>query len=92
MNDISELLRELLDKHGNTDQLDMEFQMLLQSDDELKVADKDLVYALSHCQYWAQLKLHGDDGMNHVKLISKEQIEDFSRTVKLYLLRGGSFK
>lgn len=36
MNDISELLRELLDKHGNTDQLDMEFQMLLQSDDELK--------------------------------------------------------
>lgn len=63
-----------------------------QSDDELKTADKDLVYALSHCQYWAQLKLHGDDGMNHVKLISKEQIEDFSRTVKLYLLRGGSFK
>lgn len=62
------------------------------SDDELKVADKDLVYALSHCQYWAQVKLHGDDGMVHVKLISKEQIEDFKRTVQLYLLRGGTFK
>jgi len=36
MNDISELLRSLLDKHGNTDQLDAEFLMLIQSDDELK--------------------------------------------------------
>lgn len=63
-----------------------------QSDDVLKTADKDLVYALSHCQYWAQVKLHGDDGMTHVKLITKEQLEDFKRTVQLYLLRGGSFQ
>ena len=62
-----------------------------QSDDVLKSADKDLVYALSHCQYWAQVKLHGSDGMNHVKLISKEQLLDFKRTVQLFLLRGGKF-
>ena len=63
-----------------------------QSDDELKTADKDLVYALSHCQYWAQVKLHGEDGMLHVKLLTKEQLEAMKRTVQLYLLRGGSFK
>ncbi len=63
-----------------------------QSDDELKTGDKDLVYALSHCQYWAQLKLHGEDGMNHVKLLNKDQLEAMKRTVQLYLLRGGSFK
>lgn len=63
-----------------------------QSDDELKVADKDLVYALAHCKYWAQIKLHGDDDMTHVKLLTKEQIDAFKRTLQLYLLRGGSFK
>ncbi|MBQ0069609.1 MAG: hypothetical protein KBT09_07640 [Bacteroidales bacterium] len=61
------------------------------SDDELKVADKDLVYALSHCQYWTQVKLHGDDNMVHVKQITKEQLADFKRTVQLFLLRGGKF-
>lgn len=62
------------------------------SDDELKVGDKDLVYALTHCQYWAQVKLHGDDGMTHVKLLTKDQLEAMKRTLQLYLLRGGSFK
>lgn len=62
------------------------------SDDELMTADKDLVYALSHCQYWTQVKYHGDDGMTHVKLIDKEQLNAMKRTVQLYLLRGGSFK
>ncbi len=63
-----------------------------QSDDELKTADKDLVYALSHVQYYAECKLNGADGMVHVKLISKEQVEAMKRTVQFYLLRGGSFK
>lgn len=36
MNDISDLLRELLDRYGNTDQLDIEFNALLQADDDLK--------------------------------------------------------
>ena len=62
-----------------------------QSDDPLRTTDKDLVYAMSHCEHWAQVKLNGADGMTHVKLISKDQIESFKRTVQLYLLRGGSF-
>lgn len=63
-----------------------------QSDDSMLTANKDLVYALSHCQYWAQCRLQGEDGMTHVKLITKEQIVAMKRTVQLYLLRGGSFK
>lgn len=63
-----------------------------QSDDELRVGDKDLVYALSHCQYWAQAKLRGVDGMVHIKSITKEQLAYFRQTLELFLLRGGSFK
>lgn len=60
------------------------------SDDELTADDKDLVYALAHCQ-WAQLKLLGADAMNHVKTLTDEQIKDFYRTLQLYRLKGGTF-
>ncbi len=59
-----------------------------QSDDVVKVGDKDLVYALAHCN-WAQLKLHGADDMSHVKLISDDQLKTFKQTLELFLLRGG---
>ena len=36
MNDIAEILRELLDRYGNNDTLDTEFQALLMADDDLK--------------------------------------------------------
>ncbi|MBO7609364.1 MAG: hypothetical protein J6S96_04090 [Muribaculaceae bacterium] len=36
MNDISEILRALLDKHSNTRELDDEFQDMLRYDDQLK--------------------------------------------------------
>ncbi|MCQ2289260.1 MAG: hypothetical protein MJZ74_09205 [Muribaculaceae bacterium] len=62
-----------------------------QSDDVLREADKDLVYALAHC-HWVRLKLHGADGMNHVKLIGEEQIKSFKETYQLFLLRNGSIK
>lgn len=60
------------------------------SDDPLTAADKDLVYALTHCR-WAQLKIIGADGMQHVKMITDSQQRDFQRTLQLYLLKGGTF-
>lgn len=36
MNDISEILRALLDKHSNTSELDEEFQDMLRYDEQLK--------------------------------------------------------
>ncbi len=40
MNDISEILRELLDRCGNTSVLDIEFKEMLRCDDELKTEYK----------------------------------------------------
>lgn len=59
------------------------------SDDVLTSQDKDLVYALTHCE-WAQLKIIGADGMQHVKMISDSQFEDFYNTLQLYRLKGGT--
>ncbi len=36
MNDIQDLMRELLDKYGNTEELDAQFTALLQADDDLQ--------------------------------------------------------
>lgn len=60
------------------------------SDDPLTAADKDLVYALTHCQ-WTQLKIVGAGGMQHVKMLSDSQREDLYRTLQLYRLKGGTF-
>lgn len=59
------------------------------SDDALTSQDKDLVYALTHCE-WAQVKIIGADGMQHVKMISDSQFEDFYNTLQLYRLKGGT--
>lgn len=61
------------------------------SDDPLRAADKDLIYALSHCN-WCQMRLIGSDGMQHVKMISESQKADFLRTLQLYRLKGGKFE
>lgn len=63
-----------------------------QSDDELHDKDKDLVYAISHCENWAELKLVGADGMEHIKPLTREKLDEFKRTLQLFLLRGGSLK
>ena len=60
------------------------------SDDPLTSADKDLVYALTHCK-WCQLKIIGASGMQHVKMINDSQFNDFRHTLQLYLLKGGKF-
>ena len=60
------------------------------SDDPLTVADKDLVYALTHCE-WCKLIIIGKDGMQHVKMISDSQFADFKHTLELYRLKGGTF-
>ena len=60
------------------------------SDDPLTASDKDLIYALTHCK-WCQLKIMGKDGMQHVKMISDSQFDDFRRTLKYYRLKGGTF-
>jgi|GEM_PF-695706 len=59
------------------------------SDDELRRADRDLVYALSH-SHWAMLKLKGADGVSHVKMLSDVQRDDFARTFQFFRLLGGS--
>ena len=61
------------------------------SDDALTAADKDLVYALAHCKYWAQITFKGRGNMNHVKPLSPEQIERFASVLALYRLKGGTF-
>ena len=60
------------------------------SDDVLKPAYKDLVYALAHSN-WVALKLVSTRGINHVKMITDGQREDFAHTLDLYLLLGGGF-
>lgn len=61
-----------------------------QSCDELSTIDKDLVYALSHC-HWARISLKGADGIDHVKLLNKKQLEDFTHSLELYRSMGGTF-
>ena len=58
-------------------------------DEPLGTPDKDLLYALTHCQ-WARMSLVGHDGINHVKMLSDEQLEGLRAVLQLYLLRGGT--
>ena len=59
-------------------------------DEELKVADKDLVYALAHAT-WARAMFIGGIGFNHVYRFSEDQIKDFYAVYALYLKMGGKF-
>ena len=59
------------------------------SDDTMGLDDKDLLYALTHGQ-WVRMSLVGHDGINHVKLLSDEQLQALRSVLQLYLLRGGS--
>lgn len=61
-----------------------------QSEDALVTQHKDLVYALSHC-HWARMSLKGADGMNHVKMLSKAQLDAFASTLELFRAMGGKF-
>lgn len=61
-----------------------------QSEDPLVTEHKDLVYALSHC-HWARMSLKGADGMNHVKMLTQNQLDAFACTLELYRAMGGSF-
>ncbi len=58
-------------------------------DDALTAADKDLVYALAHAD-WVELRLKGAGGMDHVKMLTKDQIQAFYNTLQLYRLQGGT--
>ncbi len=59
------------------------------SDDTMDLDDKDLLYALTHGQ-WVSISLVGHDGINHVKILSDEQLQALRSVLQLYLLRGGS--
>lgn len=61
-----------------------------QSEDALTAQHKDLVYALSH-GHWVRMSLKGADGMNHVKMLTKAQLEAFTKTFELYRAMGGTF-
>ncbi|MBO7608681.1 MAG: hypothetical protein J6S96_00565 [Muribaculaceae bacterium] len=50
--------------------------------------DKDLIYALTHCQ-WAEMLLIGADGINHRKEFTEEQLANLRAMLQLYLLKGG---
>lgn len=58
------------------------------SDDVLRPAYKDLVYALAH-SHWVILKLTGSRGISHVKMLTDGQRDDFANTLTLYRLLGG---
>ncbi|MBQ7691915.1 MAG: hypothetical protein IJT30_12105 [Muribaculaceae bacterium] len=58
------------------------------SDEAVTTADKDLLYALTHCQ-WVRMSLVGREGVSHVKLLSDEQIQGLRAVLQLYLLKGG---
>lgn len=59
------------------------------SDDVLRPAYKDLVYALAH-SHWVVLKLVGESGISHVKMLSDGQRDDFANTLALYRLLAGT--
>lgn len=63
-------------------------QYLAYSDDELRPAYKDLVYALAHGR-WTMVKLHLTDGVTRVKVLTDGQRDDFSLALNLYRLLGG---
>ncbi len=58
------------------------------SDDALIAADRDLVYALTHCN-WARMTMKGANGIDHVKMLSEDQLTDMRTMLNLYLLSGG---
>lgn len=60
------------------------------SDDILRPAHKDLVYALAH-SHWALIKLKGANGISHVKMLTDGQRDDFAHVLALYRLLGGEF-
>ena len=60
------------------------------SDDVLRSAHKDLVYALAH-SHWALIKLRGANGISHVKMLTDGQRDDFAHVLALYRLLGGDF-
>lgn len=59
------------------------------SDDVLRPAYKDLVYALAH-SHWVVLKLVGESGISHVKMLTDGQRDDFANVLALYRLLGGT--
>ncbi|MBO4870620.1 MAG: hypothetical protein J5565_01390 [Muribaculaceae bacterium] len=59
------------------------------SDEPVKQADKDLIYALTHCN-WAEMLLIGADGINHRKELNEDQLKALKATLQLYLLHGGT--
>ena len=58
------------------------------SDDPLKAENKDLIYALAHCN-WAEMTLLATNGINHRKELTDDQIKDFYNVLQLYRLAGG---
>lgn len=58
-------------------------------DEPVAQADKDLIYALTHCT-WAEMLLIGGNGINHRKELSEEQLNDIRAVLQLYLLHGGA--
>lgn len=58
------------------------------SDDELREAYRDLIYALAH-GHWVMLKLQGGAGVSRVKVLTDGQRDDFANTLALYRLLGG---
>ena len=59
------------------------------SDDVLRPAYKDLVYALAHSN-WVALKLMSTRGIHHVKMLTDGQRADFAYALDLYRLLGGT--
>lgn len=60
------------------------------SDDVLRTAHKDLIYALAH-GHWVAAKLVNPRGIQRVKILTDGQREDFAHTLDLYRLLGGGF-
>ncbi len=59
------------------------------SDDELKPAYRDLVYALTHGT-WVMIKLQSMGGVSRVKVVDDGQRDDFAKTFAFYRLLGGT--
>ena len=59
------------------------------SDDVLRPAYRDLVYALAH-GHWIIMKLTGNHGISQAKMLTDGQRDDFAHTLALYRLLGGT--
>jgi hypothetical protein len=57
-------------------------------DETVNSGDKDLIYALSHGS-WVRVTFIGGRGINHVRMLTDDQIKDFRRTLDLYRDLGG---